>query len=330
MLNTEQKPLNVIESLVSGFEIIFLHPWALLVPIALDLFLWLGPQISAKPLIENILALLNANVNLLTDNSPDTLQSVEVIRKSLQELANSFNVFGVMSSGVPTLFWVEPPTTEWARTLLYTVNNSWILLALAIPLAMVALVLTVLYFEMIGHAVRGEKSVKVFFVHLLKSLVTTTLLGLLLFVGICLLMFPLSLLAVLVSFLSQGLASFVVLTGMMLMLWAGLYLSFALPAIFVTGSNAPQAILNSISLFRFDFWSTMGLVVVTYLIRWGFTIVWQLFFNTPAGIVFDVIGNAFLGTGLMAAMMVYYADRMKWLNNLRRRIQQHQAQLKGQ
>ncbi len=329
MLNTEHKPLNVIEALASGFEIVLLHPWALLVPVALDLFLWLGPQITAKPLFEKLLTFLNANVSLLPDNSPDTLQSLELMRTGLQSLGDSFNVFGVISSGVPTLFWVEPPATDWARATLYVVNSSLVLCALLVPLAVGAMVFTVLYLEMIGHAVRNEKSLKVFFLHLAKSLVTTTLLGLLLVSGIGALMIPLSLGAMLLSFLSQGLASFVVLSGMMLMLWAGLYLSFALPAIFVTGSNAPQAILNSVSLFRFDFWSTMGLVVITYLIRWGFTIIWQLFFNSPTGILFDVIGNAFLGTGLVAALMVYYSDRMQWLNDLRRRIHQHQAQLKG-
>jgi hypothetical protein len=306
MLNIEHKPLNIIESLVSGFEIVFLHPWALLVPIVLDVFLWLGPQISAKPLFEKMLAVLNANANLLPDNTPEALQSAEMMRTELQALGNSFNGFGVISSGMPTLFWVKTPPTDWARATLFIVDNSLVLFALLIPLVVIALLFTVLYLEMIGYAVRNEKSIKPFFIHLAKSLVATTSLGLLLAVGICALMVPLLIVAMLLFFLSPGLSAFVVLTGMMLMMWAGLYLSFALPAIFVTGSNAPQAILNSVSLFRFDFWSTMGLVVITYLIRWGFLNVWQLFFNTPAGIVFDVIGNAFLGTGLMAAMMVYY------------------------
>jgi hypothetical protein len=71
----------------------------------------------------------------------------------------------------------------------------------------------------------------------------------------------------------------------------------------------------------------MGLIVLAYLIRWGFAFVWQMFWDTPAGILFDVIANAFLGSGLTAAILVFYADRINWLNQIRERIRQ--VQFKG-
>lgn len=330
MQNIEQKPISMMEALTGGFERLFKNPWALLVPVALDLFIWLGPQITIKPLFAKVLELINTTAILPPDASTDMTQSIELMRESLQTAGDTFNIFGVIASGVPTLFWIDPPTTDWARSTLFVIDHSLTLVAVLLPLAILGLLVTVLYFEMLGMAVRQEPSKQGLAARFLKVLFHTTILGLLLLGIMAVVILPLSLVATALSLVNQGLASFVLLTGMLVLLWAGLYLSFALPAIFVSDVNAPQAILNSVSLFRFDFWPTMGLIVIAYLIRWGFTIVWQLFINTPAGIVFDVIGNAFLGTGLMAATMLYYSDRMKWLNDLRRRIHQHQAQLKGQ
>ena len=330
MQNPEPKPLSMIQALSGGFELLFKNPWALLVPIALDLFIWLGPQITLKPLFAKILDLINTAALGPPEASADLMQSIQLMRDSLQAAGDTFNLFGVISSGVPTLFWIVPPPTDWARATWLVIDHSLTLVAVLLPLAILGLGLTVLYFEMIGMAVRQEPSPQGFAARFGKALYRTTILGLILIAATALIIFPLALVATALSIVNPGLASFVLLTGMLVLLWAGLYLSFALPAIFVSGVTAPQAILNSVSLFRFDFWSTMGLIIITYLIRWGFIIVWRFFIGTPAGIVFDVIGNAFIGTGLMAATMLYYADRMKWLDDLRRRIHQHQAQLKGQ
>jgi hypothetical protein len=108
-----------------------------------------------------------------------------------------------------------------------------------------------------------------------------------------------------------------------------LYLMFALPAVFVSGANAPQAVINSISVFRFDFWSATGLVFLVFVIQRGFAAVWQLFGGNPWGVVFDVIANAFLSSGLVAAGMLFYYDRMSWMAAVREHLQQQRTQLKG-
>src|SRR5512140_372285 len=75
MENLERKPLNAIEALSSGFELVLRRPWLLLLPIALDLFLWLGPQVHAKPVFDEIIRVLSAVA--AQGNTPDAQQALD-------------------------------------------------------------------------------------------------------------------------------------------------------------------------------------------------------------------------------------------------------------
>ena len=277
MPTPEKKPLTIIEALSGGFELILQNPWVVLIPVALDLWVWLGPQISVQPLFDQLNAFLQANAALTPNVSPDTLQNTELVTTALKSAGASFNLFGVIATGLPTLFWIQPPAAESARSLLSVISDSIALMLWLAPLVLLALFLTALFMELIGRAVRQETKLGNFAPRLAVGFGTTTLLAILLFGLTLALAIPLSLGATLVSLFSPGIASFVLLAGMLIVLWATLYLAFVLPSIFVSRANAWQAILNSVSLFRFDFWSAMGIVILTYLIRWGFAFIWELF-----------------------------------------------------
>ncbi len=335
MEKTEKKPLSMIDALSGGFELILKNPWVLIIPIALDMFVWLGPQISAKPLFDKLVALFSTSVVIPSNASADTLQSIELLKGMVQNTGDTLNVFGVISvycllaAGFPTVFGVQPPPTDWARTILFTISDSPTFLVWLILLGLVGILVMTLYLELIARAVRKETSERTLTPRFVKALVTATILTVLVSIGMFGFMVPLSIGATLMSDVSQGIASFLILMGMLFTLWASLYLVFVLPAVFVSGSGAWQAVLNSVSIFRFDFWQAIGLIMLMYLIRWGFVIVWQLFMGNPWGILFDVIANAILGSGLVAATMLFYADRIDWLNQLRERIREQQVKLKG-
>jgi hypothetical protein len=322
-----QKPQSIIQVLASGFELIIQNPWVIVFPIALDLLIWLGPQISVKPLFDHLIAFINANAVLPPNVSPETTQNFELIKEALQAAGDSFNLLGVIATGIPSLFWIEPPASAWNRIAVFGVADGLTLFALLILLALVGILLTAVYFELLGRAVRHDVQPNTFVPRTLKGFATIFALVLGLGVAMIVILLPISLGATVLSLFSQELSSMLVLLASLFFIWAMLYLAFALPAIFVSGANAVQAVLQSISLFRFDFWSSMGLIVLAYLIRWGFAFVWQMFWDTPAGILFDVIANAFLGSGLTAAILVFYADRINWLNQIRERIRQ--VQFKG-
>lgn len=337
MQNAEPKPLSVIDALASGFELVLRHPWLLIVPVLLDLFLWLGPQISAQPLFEQAIPLVDqinsmASQSLPADSTTDLQTNAESLKSDLRDAAKSTNLagiaalFGQIATGFPSISNIQPPTTDWARVTWFTVSDPITLIVLLFPLGLIGFLLTCLYLLPIARAVRRETNLQTIIPQAFQAAVST--LGFT--IGVCVALgtfiIPLIMGTVLVSVINLGIGSFVVLTGMLLMVWALLYLTYALPAIFVSGANPWQAVVNSVSIFRFDPWSAMGLVILAYLIRAGFSIVWQFFVDNTLGVVFVILANALLGSGLIAATMLFYADRIKWLNLIREKLRKQKAQ----
>ena len=50
------RPPGVIDTLTAGYSVVNRSPWVLLIPILLDVFLWLGPQISLAPVVDRAIA----------------------------------------------------------------------------------------------------------------------------------------------------------------------------------------------------------------------------------------------------------------------------------
>jgi hypothetical protein len=71
----------------------------------------------------------------------------------------------------------------------------------------------------------------------------------------------------------------------------------------------------------------MGLVFLIFLIQSGFSLVWQQLPDETWVDTFNVVANAFLGSGLIAAAMLFYHDRFTWLTEVRERIRRQQRPL---
>lgn len=303
----EQKPLGVLDTLVGGFELIWLNPWILLVPIALDVFLWIGPHVSARPVFQRFVTLLTL---LTPSNAPtETVENLNLLKQTLQTAGDSMNVLGILATGMPSVIGFQPSTEIVARA--QFVIGDPLMLGGVVVLALLGAVLIVgIYLELTARPIRRDVMPVSFFARWLCACVNLIVLALLVIVGLSVLMFPTSVIAGTLSIANQALGAFLLLAGMTLMFWALLYLAFAVPAIFVSGVNAFQAIVNSIRVFRFDFWSAARLVLVVYLLRSGFTIIWEFFQTNLWGVLFVVIANAFLSSALIAAEMIFYKDRI--------------------
>ena len=327
MQNIERKPLGIIDALSNGYALVVRRPWVLLFPIAFNLFLWLGPQINARPIFDQAIAVLNASTAYTSNITPETQQGLDASKEMLKAEGENFNVFSItalFALGVPALLGLEPLPTTPPRAPWLVVGDMGTLIALSVLFALIGVMIASLYLETIARAVRPEGQTQTFVPRIVKSyLKTGGFIALALF-GLIALLSPFMIGATLISLVNQGLASFVLIIGVMLVLWSLLYMAFAVPAIFVSGANPVQAIWNSITVFRFNSWSAMGLVFLIYLIQMGFSLVWPMFLDTPWGTAFNVIANAFLGSGLMAAAMLFYHDRFTWLTEVRQRIRQQQ------
>jgi hypothetical protein len=321
-----QKPLGVIDALYGGFELVFSHPWILLTPVALDLFLWMGPRITAAPVFQQFITWVTTMQP--PNSTPEMAQGIESAKRQWLALGDKFNVFSIaaiFALGMPTLMGLQAPGTSFLRSqpVGYAIADSVTLAGLLTLMVVMGILVGSIYLEVIARTVRHDMGGPIKFVsQTLKSYVSVGALvfaeGTLLF----LIFLPFFLSAMLVSLFSQEIGQFVLLLGLMLVMWAGVYLLFSIFAIFVSGANLWQAIVSSVTVFRYNYWSALGLVCLVYLIGVGFQFIWQSLIETAWGTLGADIANAFLISSLIAALMLFYQDRITLLNRIRDQIRQ--------
>ena len=95
-----QKPIGVIASLAGGLDTVIQGWWITLFPLALDLFLWFGVQLSVRPIAERVVSDL---VDLTGPN-----QLFDLILEAATEL-NYFSLISVSPLGIPSLMSVKLP-----------------------------------------------------------------------------------------------------------------------------------------------------------------------------------------------------------------------------
>ena len=93
-----------------------------------------------------------------------------------------------------------------------------------------------------------------------------------------------------------------------LTLWFLVSLFFVNEAILLDGQSIWRAVARSILLVHNNFWPTLGLGLLINLLIYGFRAVWNLIGHTPAGAAVSLVGNAYLGTGLLLAVFVFYEN----------------------
>ena len=98
-------PMGVIDALGHGLQAVATHLPLLILPLVLDVFLWLGPQLSIAPLLGQALAFVRANpdfASALNQQLPDP----DALPELVAQVGESANLFGFLSTapmGVPSM-----------------------------------------------------------------------------------------------------------------------------------------------------------------------------------------------------------------------------------
>jgi hypothetical protein len=112
--------------------------------------------------------------------------------------------------------------------------------------------------------------------------------------------------------IQDSVGKFVISPFLGLALLAGIYLFFAVDAIFVSGVGPLAAIQRSVAVVRRHLWPTLGLVLLTWLILAGMDRVWAFLADAlrpPFGVGLSMLANTYIASGLLAASMIFYYER---------------------
>ncbi len=294
---------GVWNAIITGLDLTAKHLWLLLLPVLLDLFFWLGPRLHFQTLIEEMVAALPQETDLLEFAAP------------LLEVAPRTNVFTVLSVpfiGVPTLMATLSPETLPVAPSSTDIDSWGVWIALFLGLMVLGLFLTAVFYVMISSVVAPPAVGRSFGSWLAVSgkVFQRLLLLTLFFIAVSLAIYiPISLVGALAFVFSAPLGTFILLVAPFVLIWVVIYLSVAPQIIVLDNQPALQAVRGSVLFVRHNLLAILLLLLSIILVG---TIVDWLLVVAENGTWFtfvNILGHAFVSTALVTALFVFYRDR---------------------
>jgi len=315
-----REPMGILACLAAGFEIVARRPAMMMMPLLLDLFLWLGPRLSLAPIFRALDRLYRTWFRAQgTPALPEAEQLSLLLTQMFNMGATRYNLFAALSPapllGAPTVM-ASQLTVERPMGLRpeIVISSPFVVFGWVVLLTVVGLGISALYLRVIGRQVIAETEMALpgpqSFLALWGRLVVLALI--LLFVLGALLLAGLSF-AALVGLFSQGLAFFVVTFLFALIMFVVFHLIFAIPGMVQLRRSPLHAMQESILLTRGDFFSISLLVLLIVVISRGFNVVWTLPDPATWANLIGIAGHAFVSTALITTLFVFYQDRLNFL-----------------
>jgi hypothetical protein len=299
----------MIASLGAGFDITANHLLLICLPVLLDLFLWLGPRLSLKSLLQPFVDGYTLPESLLLDGLPDPA----LVQQAWTDFLQGFNLFSFLRTvplGVSSLMSAtlstENPFGAAMRLEVETLAGvfGWLVLIVAI-----GWLLGGLYFYWISAVTLKPEARRplavVSFQGILLSLIWLAVLA---FLAPPALLFV-SLLALINPFLGQAAMFLAAMSSM----WVILPVFFSPHGIYTHQQNALAAIWSSLRLTRFTLPTSGWFITVVGVIWIGMDMLWRLPAHNTWLTLVGIAGHAFISTALLAASFIYYRDITAWL-----------------
>jgi hypothetical protein len=320
-------PPGVIASLQAGFNIVSSRIALITLPLALNVFLWLGPRMSIGTwygaLYANWITLLkqsgipSQNLALYTENGPLILNFV-----------NRLNWLGwirTLPVGVPVLMLSLPDSLPGRTPLgvqsLIQLPSFWIILGVFLLLTFLGWLAGGLYFRLVAGASLGDASREAG-IGLGRAWIQTILLSVIWEIGLTALFIPIMMLVGFLGIVNVVLAQVVFFILLFFLLWLVVPLFFTPHGIFMRKQNALISILSSLRMSRFTLPTSSFFVLSVFLLARGLGYLWNAPSNDSWLMLVGIAGHAFISTTLLAASFVYYREVNKWLEYVSERLQQ--------
>jgi hypothetical protein len=305
--------VGVIEAISAGFDRVLHQPWLMIIPIVLDLFLWVGPRLQAPALYDQFAPSLKT---MAADLDTDGQLAVQDMGQLLKDFFSQFNLFSWLSVsvvGVPavnTVIDASSPLVTGAPPMSLPIGDVKSYLLVFVILSAIGLVLGGLFWAMLAGPVRDEPFDVAAWLH--NGLTVggqLVVLGALTIIAGLVLMIPLSLLMALIGAISSGLASFLPALLITAGVWVVFYLAFTVHGLALYRLTLNRALRTSALIARTYFAPTLGLAALSIVIYLGLGLIWDLFAPDSWLRLIAIAGHAFIAASLATASLIYYQNR---------------------
>jgi hypothetical protein len=314
-------PPRMIPTLLRGFNTIANNVYVIVIPIVLDLVLWLGPKLRLKTLLTPVVTDFTANMTKISP--PDLLETIKTSQTLWEQLLNQFNLFTAVRTfpvGVPSIIArLSPISSPLGEKWIFEASNLQAAVAIFGALLTVGFLLGSLYFNFLSQVTDGEKTkftLKQFFTSYVQSVIMfCLLLGLAIVIAI-----PTFLLLSILSLVNMGVGQFFVLVAAFILLWLIMPLVFSPHGVFVLKKQAFSSMVFSIRMVRSFLPGTGLFVMSSILISEALNRLWMMPDANSWLMLFGIGGHAFVISGLLAASFIYYREGLKWMQENIERI----------
>jgi len=313
-------PISVIESLTSGFETVVNRLYLILIPLALDILIWVGPRISYQQALgalgtPEFATRLGATFQqMLFPMSPEQYFHPMLSAQYLPVLGIPSVLNSRDASQLPFAF--APPV--------FNVSSYSGMLLLFIGSFQVGLIVLILYFGLIAQAVNDGPNDLGRLVRrsswiILQLLAVEGVLALPVF--LCVMLSAPEMFMAQVTAANEtllGLITRIVLGSLWLTIIA--LFSFTIHSMLLNNRNVLGSMWDSMRVVQWNMPATLGMLILAGVIFLGMQAVWRMA-DTSSWITLAAIGgNAFISTGLATATFVFFKDRYRYWSEFREQL----------
>lgn len=310
-------PPGIINSLKAGFDAIAAHIYAIILPILLNLFFWLGPRLRMDAFFNSIKADM---VNIWRTGGVPAAEIQKMI-DSYEKILPTINFFWLVRTlpiGISSLIFPESAGSTPLGHPVALQAGFFSIIGWGFLLTLIGWIGGGLYFRSVASiAMDNNEEVSV---GLFRALAQTIMLSITFTILSLVVGFPIVLILSLVLQLNEFLANILVLVLSLASMWLIVPLFFWPHGVFVKRQNFITSVITSIQMARFTLPTSSMFVLAVFLLTAGLNYLWTIPPQDSWMTLFGIFGHAFVTTGLLAASFIYYRDMNIWLQKVMDRV----------
>lgn len=309
-------PPGLIATFIKGFDAIANHVTVIVVPVILDLFLWLGPHLRLKQLLENLVTEFTSYSTPPASLGIDPTQVQQVWTQFLEQF-NLFSLLRTFPVGIASLMsGMMPIQTPLGATVnleagsFLNVMGWWLILILA------GWTLGSIYFYWVSGVALKPDQTRSF----TQSITQSTLLSV---IWLCLLFIvgvPAFLVLGVLALISPYLAEAAIFLASLFSLWLVLPIFFSPHGIFAYQDNALRSFLSSLRMMRYTLPASGLFLLCAFIISQGLDFLWRTPPENSWLTLVGICGHAFISTAILATSFIYYRDVNAWLQEVTEKL----------
>lgn len=305
-------PPGIINSIKAGFDAIASHITAIFLPLALNLFMWLGPRLHIDELFKTF---WTAAVPIWRSSGIPAEDIQRMFDWSQQQvpLVNLFWLIRTLPIGISSLLLpkgaLSTPLGDPAILQVTALNfPGWVFL-----LTLVGWVGGGLYYRSVAGVIvsQDEQQIRPF-----PAVVRSVMISFAVNFLLMLLAFPLMFILFIAVQVSAVLANLFVLFLSLASMWVIVPVFFWPLGVFVKRQNVLTSILSSIQLTRFTLPTSSLFILVVFLLSYGLNFLWSIPAEDSWMTLIGIFGHSFVSTALLASSFIYYRDMSAWLQTV--------------